>query len=77
MSDAKPKGVLQADGSVRSEPSVQSRDLLHTSLSPDSHSYRVMDARYAGEAVVYMANLPLEVNILNQVSRSQNTIFGL
>lgn len=26
----------------------------------------VMDASWAGEAVVYMANLPLEVNILNQ-----------
>jgi NAD(P)-dependent dehydrogenase (short-subunit alcohol dehydrogenase family) len=35
MSDAKPKGVLQADGSVRSEPSVQSRHLPHTSLTPN------------------------------------------
>ncbi|RSH93716.1 hypothetical protein EHS25_006363 [Saitozyma podzolica] len=55
MSDAKPKGVLQADGSVRSEP--------------------VMDARYAGEAVVYMANLPLEVNILNQTIMATNMPF--
>lgn len=27
-----------------------------------------MDVRYAGHAVAYLASLPLDVNVLNQVS---------
>lgn len=37
------------------------------SMQLTSRDYRLFDVEYAGEAVAYMANLPLGVNILSQV----------
>ena len=74
MSAAKTDGVLQADGSIRVEAYVQIPLLRAPGHAAERHNIdgkirnRVMDVEYAAAAIVYMASLPLEVNVLNQVS---------
>lgn len=52
MTDAMAKGVPQADGSIKPEPT--------------------MDTKYVAEAVVNMANLPLDANVLNMTIMATN-----
>ncbi len=51
---------------MRMEPCAQvSRHLYQADVE-----YRKYDVSYAGAAVVYMASLPLDINVYNQVRRS-------